>query len=165
MDAMKQKRIEKLFAFSKQLEQESNLQITALSPIKKLVENKVTTLNYYVYLLEKSFDYYQLSQSLSTVQLVNNTEKLELYLSSIEALQCFIQSNGAIVQENKLLGIYDHFQQQFPGWKRVSIHATRRRLKDPDLLLIEQTARYAANMGQLPMKSVNIIAVIIKIID
>jgi hypothetical protein len=34
MDEIRQKRVDKLFVISKQLEQENKLQITALSPIK-----------------------------------------------------------------------------------------------------------------------------------
>ncbi len=143
MDDNKQKNIDKLFVIAERLKQGEKLQITVLSPIKYLIEDKEVTLNYYLYLLERSFNHYQLSQSLSTVQLIKDAKKNELYLSSVKALKSFIQSKREMTGDHKLHHIYKRSQQMFPGWKRVSVNATRRRLEDPDQLLIEQTARYA----------------------
>ena len=83
------------------------------------------------------------SKSLSTVQLLDKPKKHEIYMRSLNALHGL--KNNEIKYEKELTDIYEFFQSTFPGWKRVSIHATRRKLEDPDLVFLEQTIRFCLN--------------------
>lgn len=123
-----------------------DLQVTKLMPIESLITSEYQGKQYYLYLIENSFKYYKNGQSLSSVTLIDNSEKEDLFSKSINSLRVlFGQNDGMIESGKELIDTYEYLQSVSPGWKRISIHGTRRKLEDPDLVLLEQLIRYCLN--------------------
>ncbi len=145
MDTEKQSRVIKLSKIAWNIEQGIETQVTQLLPITKLVEGRIQCRDYFYFLVENSYKCFNDSQSLSKVNLIDNTKKKEIYEKSLNSLNGLRENDGVIKYGKELIDIYEFLQSLSHGWKRVSVHATRRKLEDPDLVLIEQSIRYSLN--------------------
>jgi hypothetical protein len=84
--------------------------------------------------------------SLSSVYVVSDERKKMLLDSGINLLKVLYETNEGIIRVGKdLIDLYGEIQAISPGRRRVSIHASRRKMEDPDLLLMEEVLRYSLN--------------------
>jgi hypothetical protein len=120
-------------------------QVTKLLSLEKLLTSEHQCFDYYLFLVERAQKYNSESKSLSKVEIVNNDLKSELLEEVFAEIKALRENEGMITHGKKLIDFYHYFQALSPGWKRISIHASRRKLEDPDLILLEQTVRYCLN--------------------
>ena len=117
--------------------------ITCLMPIGyffKLEESKVSKLAYAKFLITTSFELYQAGVSISVENNIPNTTKHYLYTTLLECLESLIKQEKF---DNEQVTTVIHIIQTFYplGCRCIAVHATRRKIFDVDLILLEMCAR------------------------
>lgn len=122
-------------------------QVTRLLPFCGLAANESAWRAYYMFLIDTSRQLFMTGLSLSSVQVISDERKQMLLDSGSNLLRVLYNpSDGIIPVKKDLTDLYREIQAISPGWERVSIHARpRRKLEDPDLLLMEEVLRYSLN--------------------
>jgi hypothetical protein len=142
-DEFRQRNIRKLFIAANELERGTPISVTKLRPIERLTDNEVQCQAFFLYLVKRSFERFQRGESLSTVTLIAPEEKAQMYTTTIGELTEVYARDPLNVFEP--LAELDDLEQRLweisPGWARMWLRATRRKLADPDLLLLEAAIR------------------------
>ncbi len=115
---------------------------TKLMPIVRLYNrNKSICSDFYPYLLRKSFENFDKGKSLAKSNLVSDEEKRAIYEEVLFDINKFHVNREEKQIREKLEKRYEYFQQLSLGWKRLYVHASRRKMEDPDLILMEDIIR------------------------
>lgn len=138
MNDFKARNLAKLILFAEQLEQGACLQITKLMPIFRLADSPEVMSKFMCYLLNKNYQHLLAGESLNTKIVMPLDKKIDLYrhLTEVVNEQIDFKKTG----RNQMAAI-TAFTTRLGGTKRLSIHASRRALHDPDLLLVEYFCR------------------------
>ena len=140
--SFKQRNLHKLALFAHQLAQGEQCHITKLMPLCRLVDNNQLGSRFMQYLLRKNAAYLHAGQSLAKQPFLTVEEKLAHYQLLLNP-----ENNSSpeqFLNASTLENVYE-ICQQYGANKRLNVHATRRTLSDPDLLLLEQFARCHLN--------------------
>lgn len=138
----KSRNLAKLALFAHQLKRGEQCQITKLTPLFRLVDTVQIGSAFMQYLLLKNKAYIEEGRSLAKSEVMPLEEKLGLYNIICTGFLTNDQTNN--LDKVALTQVYERCSQ-IGGTKRLYVHATRRALPDPDLLLLEQFARYHLN--------------------
>lgn len=121
-------------------------QVTRLLPVCGLAANEYACRAYYMYLMDTNRQMFLTGFSLSSVRVVSDERKKMLLDSGCNLIRVLYNMNEGMIRVGKeLIDLYGEIQAISPGRKRVSIHATRRKMEDPDLILVEEVLRYSLN--------------------
>jgi hypothetical protein len=128
------------------LERGEKVQVTRLRPLGCLAGNQWNSKSYYYYLVESSYQFFQNGLSMSRVCLVDVGEKEKMYADALKYLKILYEDHEGIIKVGKaLIDLYEQINQLSPGNTWVSKGRCRRKLRDPDLVLLEQTIRFSLN--------------------
>lgn len=135
--------VARILAAAERLERGESCQITVLMPICRLARPEHGA-RFARYLLDRSRARFLAGQTLSCEELIPEEEKVACYDQAFDALGQ-VCANGKMPESARrtLEAMYQRLWTIRPGWARVGIHATRRKLPDPDLLLVEEACRHA----------------------
>jgi hypothetical protein len=144
LDARRDFIIGKLEKVINRLEVGAALQVTAMMPVRRLIREQHVCQRFYLHLIERSHRHFERGQSLSRASMLTDIPKTVLYAKSANLLaDLYCSAEPTVTVRDELNEIAQYIHALSPGWKRKSIHATRRKLADPDLLLIERTIIYS----------------------
>ena len=119
--------------------------VQKLRPIRKLISSFYSR-GFYLFLVESSYDLFKQGRSLASERLISNQTKQELYQSAICGLNALKDRHeGMLIYGKELIDIYQYCQELSPGNYKSAGRDRRRKLSDPDLVLIEQTVRFSVN--------------------
>lgn len=95
---------------------------------------------YMEFLLNKNYNQLFYDQSLNVDHgVVSNLEKLNLYSSTLRCLISHMADEAFEKRESELENILQEIRRFYPlGWRRIYIRATRRKIFDVDLLLLNR---------------------------
>ncbi|MFI3218724.1 MAG: hypothetical protein QX189_06335 [Methylococcales bacterium] len=132
-------KIRKLKCTLQALKEGSFVHITCLMPICYFLKQEDSRLAYAKFLITSSFELYKTGKSISVENKVSEATKYNLYETLLQCLDDLTQNTLNIEQINKIIKSIQVF---YPwGWRRIFIHATRRKVFDVDLALLEECAR------------------------
>ncbi len=122
-----------------QLAKETNdfVHTTKLIPVIRLYNWNKSCFDFYIYLLKKSLNNFNNRKSLAHQQIVTDKEKKKLYLEVLSNVENLHQGEIKSSTKKILTELYECFQEISPGHKRLYVHTKRRKLEDPDLILME----------------------------
>jgi len=133
---------------ARQLELGEPCPITKLMPIQQLSsqphgEQAYKCGQFTLFLLRKSHESFLAGKSLCRKEIVPDSDKQAFYNRVLELTVPLVkQYEGELEQKAQLNELYSQIKCISPGWIRLNIHTSRRKLEDPDLVLIEQAVRY-----------------------
>lgn len=120
--------------------------VTGLMPISRLQFGDYTCKKYFMFLLNTSRHLLMEGSSLSTVNVIDDEKKLKLLDSGITLLtEYYREYNGILRVGKELIDLHNEIERISPGYKRIAIHAGRRKLEDADLLLMEEITWFSLN--------------------
>jgi len=135
----KQRNLAKLSQFASELHQGKFCHITKLIPIFRLAGSPETISQFMCYLLNKSYQRLLAGESLNTKEVMPLDEKIDLYRHLTEVVNEHVDFKKT---GRNQMGAITAFTTRLGGTKRLYIHASRRTLSDPDLLLVEYFCRF-----------------------
>jgi hypothetical protein len=144
LDARRDFIIGKLETVISRLEAGAALQVTAMMPVRRLIRERHVCQRFYLHLIQCSHQHFERGQSLSGASVLADAPKGDLFASGADLLADLYSAAEPSAQvRDELSELAQYLHALSPGWKRKSIHATRSKLADPDLLLIERTIVYS----------------------
>jgi len=133
-------KISKLTRSLQTIKEGSFVHITCLMPICYFLKQEESRLAYAIFLITSSFELYQAGKSISVENKVSDKTKHYLYESLLQCLDELITHKT--LNTEQINNVVQSIQVFYPlGWRRIFIHATRRKIFDVDLALLEQCAR------------------------
>lgn len=121
-------------------------QVTRLLPVCGLATNAYACRAFYMYLIDTCRQLFMAGFSLSSVHVVSDERKKMLLDSGLNLIKVLYETNEGMIRVGKdLIDLYGEIHAISPGRRRVSIHASRRKMEDPDLLLMEEVLRCSLN--------------------
>lgn len=128
-------RMKKLEQVIEKLHKGQFVQITALMPVRRMLNNEQTPL-YLQYLIERSLFHIRNGNSLSVVDVPEKQEKEEWYGRLLSTLRARNQFGDARFRD-EIEKVIAYCETCFNGgWARIWIHATRPMLDDVDICLL-----------------------------
>jgi hypothetical protein len=147
----KKERLNRLSCFAEKLRSGHRCHVTGLAPICHLVTSDYAISDdpvqqYFMFLITTSRRLLMEGSSLSTVHVVDEEIKLKLLDSGITLLTEYYRNYDGILRVGKeLIDLYNEISGISPGVKRIAVHASRRKLEDADLLLMESIIWFSLN--------------------
>jgi len=146
MTSRKNKLLDKLYHIQKRLINNESLQVTSLLPIARIFRQESDVKAYLLFLLEESYRLFIDHATLSQHTYIYDTQKQAHYQKAITLLTPILKEDAPVYYyETALLKCLRNITKIQPGFCRISVHATRRKLLDPDLLLLESIFFYTLN--------------------
>jgi hypothetical protein len=149
-DLIKQRRLRavaRLCELANSLASGEKRQASCLKSLSPLLTERTGDYEFFGFLLEKSFARYRAGDTLLDSVQTNDVRKTELFQRLLEICQPLIEwrktrANHGEIEEAlpRLKQLVQDLERDFPGTKRIWVHASRRRISDPDLLLLENLA-------------------------